>query len=429
MLKKIRDLRYDVDLIVIDQSPQTDYLPNGLNKLYRQDITNLKEAHWASTLNSNYPPLSYLLGQVTRIDNHLKQVTVIDDHGQKQLIAYDSLVCAMGSHGQSSVIKGSNHPQVLTTKSFKDSIAAHKLVQDAQKVLVIGAGLIGLDMADSLSRIGKEVTLIEAADQVDSYQSDQDMVEPLLDAINECGIHLITNQRVKAIVETDNGQLRVETGDSYSWQGDLVFLAINFRPTSDLLSDQVECSLDRTVIVNDHFQTSDPDIYAIGDLIASPLTVLDSTYYFPLISHAIKTGQALAYHLSGISVPKISHSRLVGAHHFGYFRSRVGLTVEEASFYDKVYSVTYQSQLSESFDSPLRIKLIAKKSDGTLLGAQLLSKENHLLLTNQLSQAIFSQLKDQDLASQDFIFSLDDCPLAFHLHQAAIQLFEKRASL
>lgn len=75
------------------------------------------------------------------------------------------------------------------------------------------------------------------------------------------------------------------------------------------------------------------------------------------------------------------------------------------------------------------LKLIARRKDGRIVGCQIISKDNHLLLINQVSQAISIQLSDSELAFQDFVFLKGESEMAFLLHEAALGLFEKRLLL
>ncbi|WMB28797.1 FAD-dependent oxidoreductase [Streptococcus didelphis] len=271
------------------------------------------------------------------------------------------------------------------------------------------------------------MNLVEAADYPDFHQTDSDMIGPLLDEIKTSSVKLLRRQRVNEIEEVDQKVL-VKTDKGTCLRGDLAILAVNFRPNSHLLENQVVCNLDKTVKVNQYMQTSKADIFAIGDLVSLELAGMGMTYHTSLINQAIKTGQVLAYHLSGIKTPPLKTVKIVGSFHFGYYRSSLGLTKDEADLYEDAFSFLYKSYTDRQKKQLLWIKLIASQKDGRLIGAQLISKENNLLLANQLAQALQYQLTVQDLAFQDFIYSKNECELGYHLHQACLQAFEKRMS-
>lgn len=417
-------LKPEAEIILIDKESKSNYLPNGLNYYLRQSITDLSQSLWDSPILHGHKQVDRLQGEVIEINSQEKSLSLKLADGSICQEAYETLVCAMGAKAESHYIKGADNEKVLTTKYFTNSRDALDKIDDSQAILVIGAGPIGIDLAYSLSLKGKSVTLIEAADHVDFHQTDIEMLDPLLTEMANMGICLLTQTRIKAIEETPQGlSLVTDKGEVIS--GDLAFLAVNFRPNSDLLDSQVECLLDKTVKVDEHFKTSNPSIYAIGDLVSSQFSPLGIPYYTPLINQAVRSGQALAYHLAGYNVPMLESTKVVGGHHFGYYRSSVGITEEEASIYSDLVTFVYQAELEED-SSIFRIKLIVSQCDGRLLGAQCLSKVNHLLLTNQLSQAVSQKLCDYQLAFQDFIFLKGESELAYHLHQACLEVFEKR---
>lgn len=417
-------LKPEVKIILIDKERKSNYLPNGLNYYLRQTITDLSQAIWDSSILHDHQQVQRIYGEVIEIDSRQKCLRLKLEDGSVCDEGYETLVCAMGAKAESHYIKGADNAKVLTTKYFTNSQEALSKIDDSQKILVVGAGPIGIDLAYSLSLKGKSVTLIEASDHIDFHQTDKEMLAPLLAQMAKMGVLVLTKTRIKAI-EEENHILSLVTDKGEVINGDLAFLAVNFRPNSDLLEGQVDCLLDKTVQVDQQFRTSNSSIYAIGDLVSPQFSPLGIPYYTPLINQAVRSGQALAYHLAGYQVPKLESTKVVGAHHFGYYRSSVGITEEEASIYNDLVTHIYHAALEDD-SSIFSLKLIANKSDGRLLGAQCLSKVNNLLLTNQLSQAVSHKLCDYQLAFQDFIFLKGDSELAYHLHQACLGLFEKR---
>ncbi|EHJ57456.1 hypothetical protein HMPREF9318_01294 [Streptococcus urinalis FB127-CNA-2] len=262
-------------------------------------------------------------------------------------------------------------------------------------------------------------------DRLDYRQFDSAMLNPLEAAIAETSVTLIRNERVEEIKECQSG-IRAITKSQRIIEADVVLLAVNFRPNSHLLDGICEKHSDLTIKVNQNMQTSQSTIYAIGDLVSCPMFSLDENYYAPLINHVIRTGQKVAYHFLGVKTPPLRTTKVMGSHHFGFYRSSIGLTEEEASLYQDTISYVYRNLEKGNI---FCLKLIASKKEGKLLRAQILSKETNLMLANQLSQAISYSLTDQDLAFQDFIYSKGNADMADYLHKASLKLFEKRHGL
>ncbi|WP_205015701.1 NAD(P)/FAD-dependent oxidoreductase [Streptococcus porcinus] len=426
--EKLAQLLPNTQIILIDKDQSPDYIPNGLNEHLRGNINHLSQAMWQGLPSSKSKNIVRLHAEVVKIDSKKKELLLKIDDQDIIFEPYQLLVCAMGSEARSNFIKGSDRDGVITTKSYFDSQEALSKIEESQEIVVVGAGVIGLDFAYSLAQKGKKVTLVEAANDINFHQFDNDMIAPIRTKINQKGISLVTNTRVTEIIENQDESLSVLTDCGQSYKGDIVMLAVNFRPNSSLLENIVDCHLDRTIKVDSVMKTSDPNIYAIGDLIALKQSVINFPYYSPLISHAIRTGQYLAYHLAGIGLSKLEMTKLSGSFNFDYYQSSAGLTEEEGSLYHQLISYCHKAKLSKD-GSLIWIKLIAKRGNGQLVGCQIISECNNLLLTNYVSQAIILKQKDSDLAFHDFIFLKGEGELVYHLHEAAVNLFEKRISL
>ncbi|KHD45480.1 NAD(P)/FAD-dependent oxidoreductase [Streptococcus hongkongensis] len=426
--KQLSKLKPDNQLIIIDRQEYSNYIPNGLNFIYRQQIDDLSQAQWQDATLRLSENSCFIQAEVQTIDPDTKTLKLMDNLGNTFEESYEILVCAMGAKAESENIKGSNSEGVVTTKYFKESQQALEKIEKSRSIVVVGAGVIGLDISFSLSLQGKSVTLVEAAETINSHQSDPDMLEPLLQEMAKTSVKLLTKTHINEIKECREG-LCLITDEGTQIRCDTVVLAVNFRPNSRLLQDIVDCSLDKTIKVNSVMQTSQKDIYAIGDLVALDSAVLGVPYYSPLINQAIKTGQLLAYHLAGFDTPKLVTAKVVGSYYFNYYHATLGLTQEEGSLYDNLVAIRYQAKSDREDRSPIWIKLIANQEKGQLVGAQLLSKENNLLLANQLAQSIGLKQTDCDLAFQDFLFTKGHSDLAYHLHQAALALYEKRKRL
>ena len=143
----------------------------------------------------------------------------------------------MGASPQSHYIETSQTNKVLVTKYYEESQASLKLIEASQEVLVIGAGLIGLDLAYSLSLQGKRVKLIEAAERPDFYQTDAELIAPVMAEMSTHHVTFINNKRVTAIHEIE-GKVVAHTEQGDTFQGDLAILAINFRPNTHLCKDK-----------------------------------------------------------------------------------------------------------------------------------------------------------------------------------------------
>lgn len=213
----------------------------------------------------------YTNTEVTAIDRASKRVTVRDTRtGQTRSQAYDKLVLATGAAPiLPKSIRGIDGERVFTVRNVTD-IARIKACMDqagTRDVVVVGGGFIGIETAENLHKAGKNVTVIEGAPQI-LAPFDYDMVQTLHKELDDHGVKLCLNSTVTAI---EAGKVTAEReGKPFSVAADAVIMAIGVAPETGLAAAAgLELGQTRGVKVNTHFQTSDPDIYAVGDMIES----------------------------------------------------------------------------------------------------------------------------------------------------------------
>ncbi len=177
---KYQSLNPDCQLIVIDKEKAPNYIPNGLNQLLRGDIGNLSEAMWQSPYQDPPSQHKFIEAEVLAIQSSSNLLILKDSQGRIFEEPYETLVCAMGATPESHYMEVQPSRRILVTKYYHDSQSSLDLIENSQKILVIGAGLIGLDLAYSLSLRGKDVVLLEAADRPDVYQTDAEMIAPIM---------------------------------------------------------------------------------------------------------------------------------------------------------------------------------------------------------------------------------------------------------
>lgn len=422
----LNQLAPETEVVILDENPVGAYIPNGLNWLYQGRIKTLRDSLFMAEENLSQMPLKlYANHKVLAIDSQSKQLNIEHD-GQSSVMTYDQLVCAMGASSRSSYIEGSDLAGVVTTKDFTSSQEAKHYLDTANHIVIIGAGLVGLEACYAYAKQGKTITLLEAGPRPDFKHTDEDMLTDLLAALSDMGVTLMTNTRARAIVK-ENSQLFVQT-DKQTVIGDAVLLAVNFRPNSQLLDGQVTLNMDQTVQVNELMQTSDASIYAVGDLV-NHLTPQGQRAYIPLISNAIRTGEQAAYGILGHNRTLSPSVKAVGHHVFGLFRYSIGSTQEEVSLYEDVVSYHYSEKLSPLDQRMLQLKLITSQADGRFLGAQVLSTVDISPLVAQLVTVMSQGLKDEQVAGQDFLMSFGQSDLYYHFHKAVQAIYEKRLGL
>jgi NADPH-dependent 2,4-dienoyl-CoA reductase/sulfur reductase-like enzyme len=211
---------------------------------------------------------------VTGLDPAAKTITLPDD----STLPYDKLALATGSTPRTLPIPGADAPNVYTLRTIEDSDTLIELFGSARRIVIIGAGWIGLEVAAAARSAGVEVTVVERADLPLLAVLGPEMAQVFADLHRANGVDFRFGAQVDAItteeaIATDvaNG---VRLADGSTIEADAILVAVGARPNVDLAADG-GLAVDDGVLVDDRLATSDPDIVAVGDIAAQQHPVLD----------------------------------------------------------------------------------------------------------------------------------------------------------
>ncbi|MBQ9396499.1 MAG: FAD-dependent oxidoreductase [Proteobacteria bacterium] len=209
---------------------------------------------------------------------------------------YDKLVLATGASPVKPRIPGIE--LVHTLWSVPDAVTLREKTASAETVAVIGGGFVGLETAENLVKLGKKVTLVDAADQI-MAPLDPEMATILQRHLEEHGIKILLSQGIKSF-ERNRDKIEIHLND-HSIDADAVVLSIGTKPNSGLAKDAGLNVTDRGfVIVDDQMKTSDPDIFAAGDIAQIKDPVFGDSTIVPLAGPAAKQGRLIADIIAGI---------------------------------------------------------------------------------------------------------------------------------
>jgi len=199
--------------------------------------------------------------RVHAIDRHARRLSI---NGDNTTFAFDKLFIGTGSHARRLTVPGSERDGVCYLRSIRDAIALKERLQNAAEIVVIGGGFIGLEVAASASKLGKKVTLIESASRLLERAVSPLVSQFLLDLHTRHSVDIRLNESV-ASIGGDNGRAAfVTTASGAIISADLVLVGIGGVP-SDQLARNAQLTCGNGIVVDDHGQTSDPDIFAAGD--------------------------------------------------------------------------------------------------------------------------------------------------------------------
>ncbi|MCR5220937.1 MAG: FAD-dependent oxidoreductase [bacterium] len=302
---RLRRLDEEREIVVLERGPYVSYANCGLPYHVGGVIPN-REALIVQTpqvLRTRFNLDVRVRHEVTAINREEKTVTVRDlGDGREYRESYDTLVIATGSSPVRPPIPGIDSPRIRTVWSVPDVDAIRELMgkERITSAAVIGGGFIGLEMADNLHHAGLEVTIIEALDQV-MAPLDYEMALLLHENIRKNGVALHLGDPVESFTEQD-GVVTVALKSGARVGAQLVILAIGVR-ANNALAKAAGLALNERggVVVDEHLRTSDPAIYAVGDVIEIRDLVFDDRAMIPLAGPANKQGRIAADNIAGLS--------------------------------------------------------------------------------------------------------------------------------
>ena len=237
---------------------------------------------------------------VEAIDRDAKTVRVRDlATGREYVEGYDKLILAPGAAPIRPPLSGIDLPGIFTLRNLEDmDRIKERMDGKVRQAVIVGAGFIGLELAENFVRRGIPTTVVELQDQV-LPPLDKEMTTPIAEHLAEKGVTLLLGQSAEAFEQSAGGlTVRLKSGQQLSAQ--LVVLGVGVRPENKLAVEAgLEVGPRGGIKVNEHLQTSDPDIYAVGDAIEVKDFVTGEPTQVPLAGPANRQGRIAADHIFG----------------------------------------------------------------------------------------------------------------------------------
>ena len=302
---RARRLSEDAHIILFERGPDVSFANCGLPYYIGDEITHRDKLLVATPerLHSRLNLDVRVRTQVEAIDRKAKKVRVRDlATGREYEESYDKLILAPGAAPLRPPIPGIDLPSVFTLRSLGDTDRI-KLAVDrgVRHAVLLGGGFISLELAENFARRGIATTVVEKNEQV-LMPFDREMTTPIAEQLAAHGVRLVLGQTAEAFESTSDGLLvRLQSGMSLPAQ--LVVLGIGVRPENQLAAAAgLEVGPRGGIQVNDHLQTSDPDIYAVGDAIEVKDFVTGQPTQVPLAGPANRQGRIAADNAFGHEV-------------------------------------------------------------------------------------------------------------------------------
>lgn len=411
------------DILLIDKESEVGYFPNALNWRLKGEIGDWSEARTQLYQQVLYTGVKWLLGwEMTQLLPDEKRID-IRQSGKKDSLTYDYLILAMGARQVWDKQSCDFTHKILTSKSLSQMMESYEKIEESADITVVGAGQIGLESLDALSQHFLKLRLIEAQKWPLAKYFDKEMTDWIVEELGRRKIESHFSETVNQIHLNQSGKLIFDTLQHH-YQSDYMVMGTNFCPNTELLESVLAVQLDGSVLVDEYLQTSQEDVFAVGDLIQLPFAFFGQSY-LPMIHHATLTGRLVAHNLLDKKRKLTTVDRIVSNRVFGMTMTSVGLTEREASLWLDTDSIRVQQAPSPNQDEMIDFKLVVEKQGGRLLGGQLVSKFKHTDQMNFLALAISQHLSVQDLVHQSCLYLSERTDRASFVLEAAHQYILK----
>lgn len=349
--------------------------------------------------------------EVTAIDRAAKTVTVRNlETGEVFAEAYDKLLLSPGAKPTQPALPGVGLDRLFTLRTVEDTLRIHRFVaeQHPRSVVLAGGGFIGLELAENLREKGLDVTIVQRPTQL-MNPFDADMAALIHREVRAHGVRLALGHTVEGFAEA-NGGVQVLLKDEAPLQADMVILAIGVTPDSRLAADAgLELGLKGSIVVNDRMQTSDPDIYAVGDAVQVTHFVSGQPALIALAGPANKQGRIAADNIAG------GDSRYKGSQGssvlkiFSLTAAATGLNETAARRAGLDADAVVLSPMNHAGYYPggqvMTMKVVYERGTGRLLGGQILGGDGVDKRIDVLATALRAGMTAADLTELDLAYA------------------------
>lgn len=415
-IARLRRLDESAEIIIFERGKYVSYANCGL-PYYVGGVIERRDALFVSTKESiekKYAIDIRTENEVMAIHPEKKTVTVKDlSKGTEYEESYDKLLLSTGSKPFIPPVPGLDADNVfqLWTVPDTDRITAFIEKRKPKTAVVVGGGFIGLEMAENLAERGISVSIADLADQV-MPPFDKDMAKLVENHLLAKGVKLLLGRGFKGL--EDGGRTVIfESGEKVA--ADMVILSIGVRPNNELAKAAGLELIDRGGIVVDEFgQTSNPDIYAVGDVTAVKDFVSGATTMIPLAGPANKQGRAVCANLLGeerkepyvgtlgTSVAKVFDLTCASTGSSEKLLQRAGKVYGKDYFYTVIHPMSHAGYYPGAL--PMTIKLIFA-ADGKVLGAQIVGYDGVDKRIDTIAGAMHFRGTVTDLTQLEFAYA------------------------
>jgi len=407
---RLRRINEDAEIVIIERGKYISFANCGL-PYHIGDVITERDKLLVVTpekLRQTFNIDARVQQEAISIDRKKKSVKIRDlNSGKEYSESYDKLVLSPGASPLIPPVEGTDLPGVFTLRSIPDMDRIRDYINehDAKSAVVIGGGFIGLELAENLQHRGLEVTVVEMLNQV-MAPIDYEMAAMVHQHLDFKHVRLALGDGLKKISNGENLRVTLQSGREV--ETDMVILSVGVRPENTLAKDAgLETGARGAICVNENLQTSDADIYAIGDAAAVQNIISGKEVNLPLAGPASKQARITADHINGrdvrfdgvqgTSIVKVFDLTVASTGLNSKQLADLGLEFKEAVVHASNHAGYYPAA------SPLAFKLLFSPQ-GKIYGAQIVGLEGVDKRIDVIATAIRGEMT---------VFDLEELELAY----------------
>ena len=409
---RARRLSEEAEIIVIERGPDVSFANCGLPYHIGEVIPDRDKllVTSAERLRERFKLDVRVSSEVTAIDREKRTVRIHElTSGREYDETYDKIILAPGAAPIRPAIPGADLPRVHTLRNLVDTDRIKGAIDSGvTQAVIVGGGFIGLELAENFIHRGIATTVVEQNQQV-LGPFDPEIVAPIANALSQNGVELLLGQSVEAIVPTANGlSVRLASGQERSVQ--LVVLGIGVRPENRLAAQaSLEIGPRGGIRVNEFMQTSDPNIFAVGDAVETTDFVSGERTQVPLAGPANRQGRIAANNVFGQTS---KYRGTQGTAILGFFDHTAAMTGASektlkrlGTAYRKVYVHPAHHAGYYPGAETMTLKLLFEPHTGKLLGAQAVGRAGVDKRIDVLAMAIQARMTVFDLEESELCYA------------------------
>lgn len=400
-----------VEIVVVNRENYPEYSRCGLPYVISRvisDPNNLIEH--SSSWYSKFLRIELKLGRVVVDGDPDKKILEIKNlrNGKVEKEQYDKLIIATGSFPSVPPIPGVDKNGVFTLKTIEDAVKIREAAEKSKNGVIVGAGMIGLEVAEALHSLGLKITVVELLPQILPTVLDADFARIVQNRMEKDGVTVLTGKRVEEIL--GNGKVRGVIVEGEEIPADLVVVSTGVKPETEL-AQKLGIELGKTggIKTNEHMETNVEDVYAAGDCVETKYLVTGEPILAAMGTVAVRQGKVAGINAAGGTAIYRGTVLTRVTKLFGLEIASVGLTAQQAKKINirPVIGTVRGKTKPEYFPNSkeIHVKILVNPEDERVIGSQVIGENSVATKVDIVSLALMKNLTVDDLLSLETAYA------------------------